>query len=120
MAGEQTPFMAATDKNVFPVKYISFASWGRTEGLYFFDCHTVADSDTDEIVPAERELTNEERMFNDIMSQYDVSVVPQPSARNVGRKLDIITQIKILRVNFDTKTSILKTTVNLRMVKSAI
>lgn len=119
MANEDTPFLTTVDKNPFPIKYISFASWGRTEGLYFFDCHTAADENTDELTPGEPVAkTIPEQMFSDLFKDYDVSVPPAAAAaQQTKENLEIYIQIDIERVSFVTKTSVLMTKSSLRMVK---
>lgn len=39
VANEDEPFLVATDPNPFTVNFLSFSSWGASEGKLFFDCH---------------------------------------------------------------------------------
>ncbi|XP_031620035.1 acetylcholine receptor subunit beta-like 2 [Contarinia nasturtii] len=74
ITGQSSPFLSAFDPNVLDIKYISFSTWGTAEAKYFYDCES--DSIGNKLAPIKQNLTDNQRLENDILREYDANVVP--------------------------------------------
>lgn len=74
ITGQAESIINATDKNPLTIKYISFSSWGNTEGKWFFDCANDKDDRLDEVLVRNRSAM---QIFREaLFAEYDVNVVP--------------------------------------------
>lgn len=74
ITGQENSIINATDKNPLTIKYISFSSWGNTEGKWFFDCAGDKDDRLDEVLIRDRSLM---QIFREaLFAEYDVNIVP--------------------------------------------
>lgn len=104
ITGQDQPIMSAVDKNPLPVQYISFSSWGTTEGKWFYDCKINStekyENDLEMDIP---ELTVKEKLRAALFSGYDVNVKPE------GLK-KVFFDFKVQRVTFDSSKSVMSST----------
>lgn len=74
ITGQEHSVINVTDKNPLTIKYISFSSWGNTEGKWFFDCAGDKDDRLEEILIRHRSLG---QIFREaLFAEYDINVVP--------------------------------------------
>lgn len=96
ITGQEHSIISATDKNPLTIKYISFSSWGNTEGKWFFDCAGDKDDRLEEVLIRHRSLG---QIFREaLFAEYDINVVPM----NLSQ---INWAFKLKYADFDAKKS---------------
>lgn len=109
ITGQENSIINATDKDPLTINYISFSSWGNTEGKWFFDCDGDKDDRLDEVIVRERSAI---QIFRDaLFDEYDIHIVPMNLTRidwtfNLkyadfdSRKTQIVARGKFKAVNY--------------------
>lgn len=110
ITGQSVSIMNATDKNPLSIKFISFSSWGTTEGKWFFDCDN---ENGDQLKETTSNRTAAERLELDLFSSYDRTLIPD----GVGR---IGFNVQLISVNFDEHSSVLSTRGKFYAVSSSL
>lgn len=105
--GQENPIISVTDDDPLTINYISFSSWGNSEGKWFFDC--AGDENRLKVVePPNR--TAIEKLRDALFTDYDANMVPM-NLSNVfwkfnlkfadfdAKKAQIVTRGKFRAVN---------------------
>lgn len=79
ITGQEHSIINATDTDPLPIKFISFSSWGNTEGKWFFDCAGDKDDRLDEVLIRHRSPM---QLFREaLFAEYDIHIVPMNLSR---------------------------------------
>lgn len=96
ITGQSDSLINATDKDPLAIKYMSFSSWGNTEGKWFYDCAADKGDRLDEASIRDRSFM---QIFEEALSaEYDANMMPS-GLRQIGWAF------KLRYADFDGKKS---------------
>lgn len=79
ITGQENAIINVTDPIPLTIKYMSFSSWGNTEGKWFFDCAGDSDDRLDEVLIRHRSAI---QIFREsLFAEYDINIMPTNLSR---------------------------------------